>query len=115
MDCPDTFWVLRGGYGTDGGFGDYAPPYWEDKCVTVDEHLLWFETKEEADKACEALNEREWQEAQKAGYGGDWSGDFPYEYRSFEAKLLDTVSWTDDDNYSKLLEKIVVKEYPEYD
>ena len=114
MDYPETFWVIRGGYGTDGGFGDYAPPHWEDECVTVDGHLLWFETQEEAQKACGALNEREWQVAREVGYGGDWSGDFPYEYRSFEAQLPDAVSWVDDDKYTRLLNNIAAKEYPEY-
>lgn len=74
------YWVLYSGVGTDGGFGDYAPPYWDDDPVTAGGQVVWFATKEEAKQAEETLNDLASTAFYSVGEHDAYDGLFPVEY-----------------------------------
>lgn len=78
------YFVLHHGRGTDGGFGDYSPPYWSEKPVEVNGRVVWFQTRGEAEIACEQLNEAAsnafYEAARANGRDMSYSGEFPEEY-----------------------------------
>ena len=74
------YFVLHVGRGTDGGFGDYSPPYWSEDPVSVDGRVIWFRTRNEADRSAAELNRASREAFWDAGHGGSYSGDFPVEY-----------------------------------
>lgn len=79
-----TIYVIHHGYGTDGGFGDYSPPYWSANPLEVDGRTVWFDNEPEAMKAAAMLNIASRDAFYSAGKGGSHTGDFPleYEYRA---------------------------------
>ncbi|AID58935.1 hypothetical protein PBI_GAIA_116 [Mycobacterium phage Gaia] len=74
------YFVIHVGRGTDGGFGDYSPPYWSEKPVEVDGRTIWFADESEAIAAVEQLNTMARDDFYNAGHGGLYTGDFPIEY-----------------------------------
>ena len=74
------YYVIHSGRGTDGGFGDYSPPYWSADPVSVDGRTIWFSSESEADAAVKALNKAAADAFYGAGHGGSYTGDFPVEY-----------------------------------
>lgn len=79
-----TIYVIHHGYGTDGGFGDYSPPYWSAYPLEVDGRTVWFDNEPEAMEAVAKLNIASRDAFYNAGKGGSYTGDFPleYEYRA---------------------------------
>jgi hypothetical protein len=75
-----TYYVIYSGRGTDGGFGDYAPPYWSADPVAVNGRTIWFAHEPEAAEATVALNRAAANAFYEAGHGGSYTGDFPVEY-----------------------------------
>lgn len=81
-------WLIYGGWGTDGGFGDYSPPDWDEEPLRgPDGRLMWFEDRDRAEAFARLLSRREARAFAEAGRGGEWTGDFPYEYRAFKAYI----------------------------
>ncbi|MBT1162941.1 hypothetical protein [Bifidobacterium sp. SO1] len=81
----EPYWIIRGGYGQDGGFGDYSEPVWSDEPLRrPDGTLIWFRDGGKADRFADRLSKREDEAFRAAGCGGYLSGDFPYEYRAFK-------------------------------
>lgn len=85
-----TIWLLRGGYGTDGGFGDYAPPSWDEEPIrTRDGRVAWFEDESAAKAAARRLSQLASDSFYRAGLGGEYTGDFPYEYEAVKVIIPD--------------------------
>lgn len=72
--------MLHVGRGTDGGFGDYSPPYWSEDPVAVDGRVIWFGTRGEADDAAAELNEESQTLFYSVGEHDTYDGYFPVEY-----------------------------------
>lgn len=73
------YYVVHVGCGTDGGFGDYAPPRWSPEPVEVDGRTVWFSREAEAREAVEALNKASSAVFPYVQYGGEFPVE--YEYR----------------------------------
>ncbi|KAA8828125.1 hypothetical protein [Bifidobacterium myosotis] len=85
MDDSRPYWLILGGYGQDGGFGDYAEPVWDEEPLRrPDGGLVWFRDGGAADEFARRLSAREEAVFRAAGCGGYLTGDFPYEYRAFK-------------------------------
>lgn len=74
------YYIFHEGRGTDGGFGDYAPPYWSSEPVTVQDKVMWVKTKDEAKALVEKLNEIAQEAFYSVGSHGSYDGMFPIEY-----------------------------------
>lgn len=80
LNDESDYFVIHVGRGTDGGFGDYSPPYWSEKPVEVDGRTIWFTDESDANAATAALNNASRESFYGAGHGPQYSGDFPVEY-----------------------------------
>lgn len=74
------YFVLHAGRGTDGGFGDYSPPYWSEDPVEDRGRVVWFITREEADEAVGKLNAAASEAFYSTGTHSSYDGMFPVEY-----------------------------------
>lgn len=83
-DMP--IWFLYSGTGSDGGFGDYAEPVWDEEPVrTRDGRLLWFLDKAAAERAADALSARESKAFYADGCHDAYDGDFPTEFMAVKS------------------------------
>lgn len=78
-------WEIYSGVGTDGGFGDYAPPYWDDDPISVDEHVVFFVDEQIAHDVAHRLSERAQDVFYAHGKHDRYDGRFPVE---FEARKI---------------------------
>lgn len=79
------YWLIQGGYGEDGGFGDYANPTWDEHPLRwPDGRLVWFTERDAADRFAATLTRREADAFHKEGEHGQYDGIFPYEYQPVE-------------------------------
>lgn len=88
------YYVIYGGVGRDGGFGDYAGTYWDDTPIAVDGKTIWLQSQSEAEKVVEHLNNSSWEAFRAAGHGVSYTGEFPieYEWREIVVPTSDHVS-----------------------
>lgn len=79
------YWIIRGGYGQDGGFGDYSQPVWDEHPLRdPDGRLVWFDRKEDAERFADTMNRREEHAFMADGEHSAYDGIFPYEYEAVE-------------------------------
>lgn len=76
----DEYWVLHSGVGSDGGFGDYAPPTWSEDPVTVKGQVIWFGSAAEAKSVAGTLNDLSTNAFYETGTHCAYDGCFPVEY-----------------------------------
>lgn len=94
--------LIYGGHGTDGGFGDYAPPRWSRmplKCeanYSTQGQYVWFETEDEAKKVVDSLNAASRKVFYASGTHGSYDGEFPYEYEYREIPKIDNPPFSAD-------------------
>lgn len=72
-------YVIQGGWGSDGGFGDYAMPYFEAP-MKFNNSLLFMTDADEADTAVAKLNDAAFEAFYSVGEHNSYDGKFPYEY-----------------------------------
>lgn len=75
------YYVFHSGVGTDGGFGDYSPPYWSKDPVKVQGKVLWVKTESEAQALQDALNRLAGNAFYSIGNHVQYDGNFPLEYQ----------------------------------
>ncbi|PWG65587.1 hypothetical protein DF196_06535 [Bifidobacterium callitrichidarum] len=98
------YWIILGGYGQDGGFGDYSEPVWDEEPLRrPDGTLIWFANETMADRFAEELSRREEKAFREAGYGGYLTGEFPYEYRAFKVWPVEGKSADDETGLAESL------------
>lgn len=102
MTAP--YWIILGGWPLDGGFGDYANPEWDEEPLRrPDGTLIWFTNRETAQRFCHRLNARETALFYEHGRGGEYSGEFPYEYRPFKTYPPDGPTVADPERLADLM------------
>lgn len=90
-------WLIYGGYGQDGGFGDYAEPIWDDEPLhRPDGTPIWFEDGKKAETFAKRLSDREASDFYAQGEHGPYDGNFPYEYTAVKTYAPATPSADDD-------------------
>lgn len=75
---PMTY-VIQGGWGMDGGFGDYSSPYFGSP-MTFNNDLLFMNDKVEMVETIEELNRLASDAFYSVGVHDSYDGNFPYEY-----------------------------------
>lgn len=91
-----TYYVIVGGYGSDGGFGDYAPPTWSDPYLTKDGSTLFLSGS--AQKVVDTLNERSMRAFDQSVKPSEYDGNFPYEYHAFIIRTTTPMAaWNEDE------------------
>lgn len=75
-----NYYIFHVGRGTDGGFGDYSPPYWSPEPVRVQDKVLWVKTESEAEALVEQLNQLAQDAFYSVGQHDSYDGLFPLEY-----------------------------------
>lgn len=74
------YYIFHAGRGTDGGFGDYSPPYWSSEPVKIGNKTLWVKTESEAEALVNQLNQLAGNAFYSVGNHDTYDGLFPLEY-----------------------------------